>query len=230
MFQSGVLEATDQDAGVLSFVLGSRGDLDRSLVIEGGGRGRLKLVRAGHEQLVGGDHDPPARHGVLGNNYLDRDSGSSVALIPDPLFDKTASNLQEVVARGGKVILLSDAKGIARAGEQAVHVVEVGVAEATTTAGILVKNGLVGDADAAMDLITAGMQRVPASVRGEILPVMDEYAKHFSSLGIDGETALGMIVAASADGAIGMDKMGDALKELTIRSSDWSTRAVRARR
>lgn len=99
---------------------------------------------------------------------------------------------------------------------------EVGVGEASTTAGVLLKNGLVGDADAAMDLITAGMQRVPASVRGEILPVMDEYSKHFAGLGIDGETAMGMIVAASADGAIGMDKMGDSLKEFTIRSTDMS--------
>jgi glucosamine--fructose-6-phosphate aminotransferase (isomerizing) len=31
----------------------------------------------------------------------------------DALFDKTASNLQEVVARGGKVVLLSDAEGVA---------------------------------------------------------------------------------------------------------------------
>ncbi len=32
----------------------------------------------------------------------------------DPLFDKTAANVQEVVARGGEVIFLSDAEGIAR--------------------------------------------------------------------------------------------------------------------
>jgi glucosamine--fructose-6-phosphate aminotransferase (isomerizing) len=36
---------------------------------------------------------------------------------PDALFDKTASNLQEVVARGGKVILLSDRQGCARLSE-----------------------------------------------------------------------------------------------------------------
>jgi glucosamine--fructose-6-phosphate aminotransferase (isomerizing) len=34
----------------------------------------------------------------------------------DALFDKTASNLQEVIARGGRVIVLSDAAGIARLG------------------------------------------------------------------------------------------------------------------
>jgi glucosamine--fructose-6-phosphate aminotransferase (isomerizing) len=32
----------------------------------------------------------------------------------DALFDKTASNIQEVLARGGRVVLLSDAEGIAR--------------------------------------------------------------------------------------------------------------------
>jgi glucosamine--fructose-6-phosphate aminotransferase (isomerizing) len=37
----------------------------------------------------------------------------------DPLFEKTASNVQEVIARGGKVIFLSDADGIARMENQA---------------------------------------------------------------------------------------------------------------
>ena len=37
----------------------------------------------------------------------------------DPLFDKTAANVQEVVARGGKVIFLSDGPGIARMKAQA---------------------------------------------------------------------------------------------------------------
>ena len=37
----------------------------------------------------------------------------------DSLFDKTASNLQEVVARGGRVILLSDQDGVARIEAQA---------------------------------------------------------------------------------------------------------------
>ncbi len=34
----------------------------------------------------------------------------------DALFDKTVSNMQEVMARGGKVLLVSDAEGLARAG------------------------------------------------------------------------------------------------------------------
>ncbi|MEL7165721.1 MAG: glutamine--fructose-6-phosphate transaminase (isomerizing) [Pseudomonadota bacterium] len=37
----------------------------------------------------------------------------------DTLFDKTVSNMQEVMARKGKVVLISDAKGLAQAGEDA---------------------------------------------------------------------------------------------------------------
>ena len=37
----------------------------------------------------------------------------------DPLFEKTASNVQEVIARGGKVIFLSDSDGITRMENQA---------------------------------------------------------------------------------------------------------------
>jgi len=42
-----------------------------------------------------------------------------------PLFDKTVSNMQEVQARGGKVILISDAEGIAAAGEGCVATIEM---------------------------------------------------------------------------------------------------------
>jgi glucosamine--fructose-6-phosphate aminotransferase (isomerizing) len=43
----------------------------------------------------------------------------------DALFHKTISNMQEVMARGGKVVLISDAKGIAAAGDKAWATIEV---------------------------------------------------------------------------------------------------------
>ena len=42
-----------------------------------------------------------------------------------PLFDKTVSNMQEVQARGGKVVLISDAEGLASAGENALATIEM---------------------------------------------------------------------------------------------------------
>jgi len=43
----------------------------------------------------------------------------------DALFEKTTSNMQEVMARGGKVLLISDAQGLASAGAQVWASVEV---------------------------------------------------------------------------------------------------------
>ncbi len=43
----------------------------------------------------------------------------------DELFDKTASNVQEVRARGGRIVLLSDRKGIERIGHAARHTLEL---------------------------------------------------------------------------------------------------------
>jgi len=43
----------------------------------------------------------------------------------DGLFDKTVSNMQEVMARGGKVVLVSDAQGIGAAGDGVWRVIEM---------------------------------------------------------------------------------------------------------
>jgi glucosamine--fructose-6-phosphate aminotransferase (isomerizing) len=49
-----------------------------------------------------------------------------IVLAPSgPLFEKTVSNMQEVRARGGKVVLISDADGIAEAGEGCIATIEM---------------------------------------------------------------------------------------------------------
>jgi len=57
------------------------------------------------------------KHGPIA--LIDKDVPVIVVAPPDALFDKTASNLQEVVARGAQVVFLSDARGIAKLGELA---------------------------------------------------------------------------------------------------------------
>lgn len=42
-----------------------------------------------------------------------------------PLFDKTVSNMQEVQARGGRVVLISDAEGLAQASEGTIATIEM---------------------------------------------------------------------------------------------------------
>jgi glucosamine--fructose-6-phosphate aminotransferase (isomerizing) len=63
------------------------------------------------------------KHGPIA--LIDENMPIIVIAPSDPLFEKTASNMQEVIARGGKVIFLSDAKGIERLGDIAAATVEL---------------------------------------------------------------------------------------------------------
>lgn len=63
------------------------------------------------------------KHGPIA---LIDDSVPLIVLAPSgPLFDKTVSNMQEARARGARVILISDAAGIAEAGEGTVATIEM---------------------------------------------------------------------------------------------------------
>jgi glucosamine--fructose-6-phosphate aminotransferase (isomerizing) len=55
------------------------------------------------------------KHGPIA--LIDEDVPVIVMAPSGPLFEKTVSNMQEVQARGGKVVLISDAEGVAAAGE-----------------------------------------------------------------------------------------------------------------
>lgn len=55
------------------------------------------------------------KHGPIA--LIDEDMPVIVLAPKDELFDKTVSNMQEVMARGGQVVLISDADGIAEAGD-----------------------------------------------------------------------------------------------------------------
>jgi glucosamine--fructose-6-phosphate aminotransferase (isomerizing) len=63
------------------------------------------------------------KHGPIA--LIDENMPIIVIAPADGLFDKTASNMQEVIARGGKVIFLSDASGIERLGDVAAATVEL---------------------------------------------------------------------------------------------------------
>ncbi len=63
------------------------------------------------------------KHGPIA--LIDEDIPIIVVAPSDDLFEKTASNMQEVIARGGRVIFLSDADGIARLGGLAAASIEI---------------------------------------------------------------------------------------------------------
>lgn len=63
------------------------------------------------------------KHGPIA--LIDEEVPVIVLAPSDHLFDKTASNLQEAAARGGKIILISDSAGIKNAGEMPQAAIEM---------------------------------------------------------------------------------------------------------
>lgn len=107
-------------------------------------------------------------------------------------------------------------------------VFEIDVARAAQIAGQAVSQGLASDAGQAMDLMTASMQQMPAAIREDLLDAVDEYGGILAGMGITGEAAFGLLVQGAEKGAFGVDKTGDALKELSIRATDMSAGTVAA--
>ena len=61
------------------------------------------------------------KHGPIA--LIDEETPVVVVAPHDALFEKTLSNMQEVAARGGKIVLITDAAGAAAAGDIAKHVI-----------------------------------------------------------------------------------------------------------
>ena len=70
------------------------------------------------------------KHGPIA--LIDEDMPVVVLAPSDALFEKTASNLQEASARGGRIILISDAQGIANMGDIATASIKLPDADAFT--------------------------------------------------------------------------------------------------
>lgn len=102
------------------------------------------------------------------------------------------------------------------------------VAQTVNTVGTSIRHGLADDAEHGFDLIARAMQSMPAHMRDEIFPAIDEYGDELAAMGFTGEQAFGLLAEASRDGMFGIDKTGDAIKELGIRATDMSETSVSA--
>jgi glucosamine--fructose-6-phosphate aminotransferase (isomerizing) len=71
------------------------------------------------------------KHGPIA--LIDERTPVVVIAPTDALFEKTVSNIEQVVARGGKVILISDADGVRRVGKLAIHAITMPKADPFVT-------------------------------------------------------------------------------------------------
>ncbi|MFF5778178.1 phage tail tape measure protein [Streptomyces virginiae] len=99
---------------------------------------------------------------------------------------------------------------------------ELDMARQTEAVAAMFKNGLAPSAEAALDLITVGFQKLGPNAE-DLLDTFQEYSIQFKKLGIDGEEALGLFQQGIAAGARDTDIIADAFKEFGIRAIDMST-------
>jgi phage-related minor tail protein len=99
---------------------------------------------------------------------------------------------------------------------------EVGATESSRAIGQMVKQFDMADPIEAFDIMHGVMQRVGGDA-GEIVDSFWEYAEPVAQIGLDAQEFGSAIVNASQDGAFSVDKLGDAMKEFSIRAIDGST-------
>lgn len=98
--------------------------------------------------------------------------------------------------------------------------------ESTRTASVMMKNFGI-ESSKAMDLMTVGFQK-GGNFSDELLDTMREYSPQFAAMGMSAEDMLGILIKGAEAGAWNLDKVGDAIKEFTIRSKDGSDTTAEA--
>lgn len=80
----------------------------------------------------------------------------------------------------------------------------------TAAVGQLMRTGLADSADEAFDIITTGLG-TSADKAGDFLETLNEYSTQWRRVGLDGQTATGLIAQGLAHGAKDADQVGDAI-------------------
>lgn len=103
---------------------------------------------------------------------------------------------------------------------------EYGVEESTRAAAAITKN-FGGSAKEAFSLIAAGAQN-GLDYSGELIDTINEYSSQFSKLGFTADGMFQLLQSGADSTAWNLDKVGDAIKEFSIRAIDGSDTTVQA--
>lgn len=153
---------------------------------------------------------------VMENVYADN-FGEDVADVADAvaLVDRNMANL--------------DKNGLTNATEGALALrdaFEYDVAESTRAAEAIRKN-FGSSAEEAFSLIAAGAQN-GLDYSGELIDTINEYSSQFSKLGFTADGMFNLLQSGADSTAWNLDKVGDAIKEFSIRAIDGSDTTVAA--
>lgn len=102
----------------------------------------------------------------------------------------------------------------------------IDIPEAANAAGALIKQGLVKDGTEAFDVLTKAAQTLPANMAADIPAVVSEYGTHFKRIGIDAQTAFGLMSQFVQAGGRDIDQAADVLHEFARITSEETPRAA----
>jgi phage-related minor tail protein len=101
------------------------------------------------------------------------------------------------------------------------------VNEVIRAAGALLDSDLADSAEHAFDIITTGLTE-GADLNGDFLDSLFEYSTFFGQAGRSAEQMLSAFIVGTEAGMMGVDKVGDAVKEMSIRIQDGSSASTEA--
>ncbi|MFF3867348.1 phage tail tape measure protein [Micromonospora sp. NPDC001898] len=163
--------------------------------------------------------DESGRLGKAAGELYASNYGDSMGTVNDAI----AKVIQAVPSlRNASVPVL---KEIAGGALDIARVFDQDVAKVTSAVSSMLRSGLAPNAQAAMDIITKGLQS-GADKGGDFLDTLTEYSVQFTKLGLDGPASLGVINQLLAGGARNSDLAADALKEFSLRAIDGSKTSV----
>ncbi|MBF4613275.1 phage tail tape measure protein [Curtobacterium sp. VKM Ac-1376] len=168
---------------------------------------------------------------LAGQLGLDPAESERLGRINGELFAEAYGDSLEQVAEASRQVI-GNIDGMRDASDSMTKDVTAGVLDVATTfdqdlggvttaIGQLMRTGMAPDAEAALDIITSGLQG-NARASEDLIDTFTEYPALFQRLGLDGQTATGLIDQGLAAGARNTDLVADALKEFQIRATDGS--------
>lgn len=163
-------------------------------------------------------------------------AGKELEGLRDVMEDVYAANYGDSVADVGDAVAMVnrnmanlDQNGLTAATEGALALrdaFEYDVAESTRAAEAIRKN-FGASAEDAFSLIAAGAQN-GLDYSGELIDTINEYSSQFAKLGFDADGMFNILQAGADGTAWNLDKVGDAIKEFSIRAIDGSDTTVEA--
>ena len=144
-------------------------------------------------------------------------------------FGEDVADVADAVALVNRNMANLDQNGLTAATEGALALrdaFEYDVEESTRAAEAIRKN-FGTSAEDAFSLIAAGAQN-GLDYSGELIDTINEYSSQFAKLGFDADGMFNILQAGADGTAWNLDKVGDAIKEFSIRAIDGSDTTVEA--